>query len=218
MPYLTPDSSRLTEPLTGLRSFCIPESLAYILSGAILELTKSYNWEQYGTATPDESADFFLSLWEQWSMSVGVSIGEISPFIGNLPSFWLALDGSVYSQADYPELTSLLPASWLSGGNIVTPDMQGRSLVGVGTINGAGYNNGDVGGEASHVLSNTEMPNHTHGYIPPALASVDLAAGAVPVPDVSLGPVTQTSPTGGGQSHNNMPPFLAVNWGVYAGR
>lgn len=218
MPYLTPNVSQFSEPLTALRTICVPQSLYYLVSGALLELTKLWNWEEFGDATTEEAASFFSGVWEQWTMSVGVSIGQIAPFLSAIPSFWLALDGSAYSQADYPELAAALPPSWLSGGNIVTPNMEGLSLVGAGTINGSGYAEGDTGGESQHTLTTPEMPQHTHGYIPPQIASVDLEVGGVPVPDVSLGPVTQTAPTGGGQPHNNMPPFLAIGWAIYAGR
>lgn len=55
MPYLTPDTIP-TERVC--RTLKIPADLDIVgaVSGALLELTKPYNWEQFGAVTPDEIA------------------------------------------------------------------------------------------------------------------------------------------------------------------
>lgn len=61
MPYLTPNSIP-TE--TICRVLRIPNDLDLIgaISGALLELTYSYNWEQYGTETPEDTAQAMLLM------------------------------------------------------------------------------------------------------------------------------------------------------------
>ena len=78
------------------------------------------------------------------------------------------------------------------------------------------YASGATGGEATHTLTENEMPNHNHkaghqnnliltnqggSQWPPLLISPD---GNIAVYN------TNTSSTGGGAAHNNMPPYLAV--------
>lgn len=53
-----------------------------------------------------------------------------------------------------------IPAGWhLCDGANGTPNLQDRFIVGAG----AGYTPGDTGGEASHALTESELPSHTHG-------------------------------------------------------
>lgn len=72
------------------------------------------------------------------------------------------------------------------------------------------YEAGDTGGEETHTLIVDEIPSHQH--------SVDLfASGGPSNPNLSTGVVNgyyvnpqSTSAIGGGQPHNNMPPFLVT--------
>lgn len=73
------------------------------------------------------------------------------------------------------------------------------------------YSNGQSGGEAAHTLTIAEMPNHNHtlyDQIPVSYSSggYALAAGS----SIGIG-TASVNYTGGGSSHNNMPPYLAVN-------
>lgn len=73
---------------------------------------------------------------------------------------------------------------------------------------GSTYAAGSTGGEAQHTLSIAEMPKHVHGIG----YGANVATGNAQNPG-SYGSTrtdTITSETGGGQPHNNMPPYLAV--------
>lgn len=85
-----------------------------------------------------------------------------------------------------------------------------RFLIGAG----ASYQVGDTGGEREHTLTTAEMPNHSHNVSlydndPSGFVGEEDAQIAIhPESQLSIG--VRTSYTGGGQAHNNMPPYLAV--------
>lgn len=218
LAWLTPDSSQLAESLRE-RYISIPGSLFNYVTGALEELTRPERWEQFGDATPEESADFFLGVWENYLMSEFKMVGTIVGFAvqGSVPAFWYVMNGQSLVADDYPELAAAVPTIWLSGGNIVLPDMRGGfGLVQAG--NQSGYPNkaiGTTGGEHDHVLTVSEMPNHSHNYNEPQ-SVVLRSSGSQPANSgTSFSP---TATAGSDQPHNNMPPYLAVRFAIYAGR
>ena len=74
------------------------------------------------------------------------------------------------------------------------------------------YVNGATGGTATHTLSVSEMPQHSHKENYSNLYNVGggvvLGSGNVCYANAGLNYYTEN--TGGGQPHNNMPPYLAV--------
>lgn len=82
------------------------------------------------------------------------------------------------------------------------------------------YAGGEVGGEATHTLTEAEMPKHNHAvridgneYYAKSTNSLDTengnTRGLYMVGESDSG-VLSTVEEGGGDSHNNMPPYLAV--------
>lgn len=87
--------------------------------------------------------------------------------------------------------------------------------------NGTDNVNGDTGGESEHILTINEMPNHTH-QLKTDIESPDYNItwpeyfeyneGWIQGPaEETKSPPTHTTYTGGGQAHNNMPPYLTVS-------
>jgi microcystin-dependent protein len=210
--WLTPDLTLFSAPVQ-CRTIELPGDLWQYITGALLPLTYVTNWEQFGTATPTESAEYFQNVIGEYLISMCAHIGEIRPFTFTpLPDRWLLLDGTAVSVTDYPGLAAVVPSSWLSGGDINLPDMATRVLIGAA---GTGYALGAVGGEEEHTLTVAEMPAHNHSY-EIAVLTVDIA-GELPAPALDALAPASTGSTGGGDAHNNMPPFLVINWGIYAG-
>jgi microcystin-dependent protein len=137
------------------------------------------------------------------------------------PTGWLFCNGSAYNATSSPIYNQL----WLAigttyGGTGITnfnvPDMRDRVPVGynVSTI-GSGASarsaralNGS-GGEETHALTINEMPNHDH------LTSTASPAVSLTTVDVvgSVGGVNYSGgDTADGAAHNNMQPYLVVNY------
>ena len=141
------------------------------------------------------------------------------------PRGWAFCDGQILPINQNQSLYSLLGTTYGGDGRttFALPDLRGRTPVHVGS----GINQGQKGGEEGHTLTTAEMPQHTHSSsantatgnqgsdISPTnnvLASQarrELPIYAQPTNLTHLSPVANT---GGGQPHENMQPFLAVNF------
>lgn len=98
---------------------------------------------------------------------------------------------------------SLCPSGW----SPVTA-AQGRFIVGTGTLGSDSYNLGATGGSAHHTLTIPEMPVHDHGIGTYGL--VQTTAGNVYGLHHAYATGSATKPAGGGQPHENRPPYLAL--------
>ena len=100
----------------------------------------------------------------------------------------------------------------LCDGNNNTPDLRGRFVVGHHPSNGD-YDVNDTGGAENVTLSIAQMPNHKHDTtvdnsdLFPATGQKTISfggAGGYPATTFTM------STTGGGQSHENRPPYYAL--------
>jgi microcystin-dependent protein len=130
--------------------------------------------------------------------------------IASAPTGWLLCDGSAVSRSTYAALFAILSTTYGVGDGSTTfnlPDLRGRVPVGK---NAATFSSlGATGGEETHVLTTPEMPSHTHGV------PFDTGGSGFVVPaqqgNGANGRITSDA-TGGGGAHNNLPPYLVLNF------
>lgn len=141
----------------------------------------------------------------------GLPAGVMVPFGGSAtPSGWLLCDGTAVSRTTYSALFAAISTAYGTGDGSTTfnlPNMKSNVP--------AGYNSGDTnfnalgktGGEATHVLSVTEMPAHTHN-IPGASGT---SGGYPPANALNAGGWSSGS-AGSGGAHNNLQPYNTFNF------
>jgi microcystin-dependent protein len=147
-----------------------------------------------------------------------IATGTILMFGGaNAPGGWLLCNGAAVSRTGFGNLFTAIGTAYGVGDGATTfnlPDMRGRAAIGAGQ--GPGLSNrslGVSGGEESHLLTINEMPNHTHNlHANPRQINGNDSEGDASVKSGNPGATGYLDATGGGQPHNNMPPYLPVNY------
>lgn len=211
--FLTPDAATGD---TACRRVSVPIELVPYVTAAIHELTKDYNWEQFGTMTVEEAVELCTQIsWDFRENSC--MIGAMVPYAGTMPSNVLLCDGTVYNRVDYPRLYAVLDSSLIiNADTFMVPDMRGRCIVGAGT--GVGLTPrviGASGGAENHQLTIAEIPSHDHTHHIHG-PDIDLELAGVPQPVTGYALPGLTGSTGGDQAHNNMQPFFVGAWGIIA--
>lgn len=112
-----------------------------------------------------------------------------------LSSNFVECDGSVLSDATSP----------LNG--VTIPDLNGDNRFMRGSTT-----SGATGGEDTHVLTDAEMPNHTHGIGRASGNSVTTNYGRALNGFTSLSGDIVTSSAGSGAAHENRPPYYEIVW------
>jgi microcystin-dependent protein len=225
--WLTPD-----DPPDGEQCFqlTIPggEEYAAIFRGALVPLFSPANFEQFGSQTPEETAQAFVdalvSLTEGCGSDMVNPVGEIFAFAGDTaPSDSLACDGSQVLESAYPELFAVCGTLWGSAdsGYFRLPDLRSRVLVGAGQGSGlTEYAVADAGGEETHVLTEEELAIHLHYITGEVNYHDNTAAGGTSnrLRDTSAGTAygMVTDSSGGDEPHENRPPFAGVLWCIWA--
>lgn len=158
-------------------------------------------------------------------------VGEIRMFAGNFnPNGWSFCDGQLLPISENETLFQLIGTTYGGDGQetFALPNFQSRFPIHMGTSPGSGitYQLAEMAGTESVTLTIQQIPSHTH----PLLASQDagsqnnagngVLAAQSPVsiyrpnaiaPNVPMN-ASSVSPVGGSQPHENMQPFLAINY------
>jgi len=227
--YLTP--STLPAELT-CRVLFIPDDVDWIAQvyGAVESLTFASAWTEYGAVTPQQAAEAMGDMFEKMLSNVRGCrmVAEVILWAGaGAPSDpnLLLCDGTHYSDADYPELWSAIGLTYGGTGStdFAVPDLQGKVAMG----ESGSHAIGTTGGSETVTLTTAELPSHTHtdtGHTHVdgnAIASV-AQTPVVPIPAAVPGVgVTGTGSanltnTGGGGAHENMQPYLTMNFYIQA--
>lgn len=158
-------------------------------------------------------------------------LGEIRIFAGNYaPRDWAFCDGSLLSIAQYNALYSIIGITYGGDGKTTfqLPDLRGRAPMHYG--DGPGLTPRTFAqsiGSSTVTLNQTQMPIHKHitqgssvvagGINNPTNAIWGSKSALSAKPYVSLKntvamKIDIVNPQGGNQSHNNMQPFVAMNF------
>ncbi len=164
----------------------------------------------------------------QLSPIVQIPIGIIMDWggVGAAPAGWIKANGTAISRTTYALLFAVYGIIYGAGDGTTTfntPDLRGRSTFGIDSASGAPtggrivtapVTTGGTGGEEKHTLTVPETPPHTHGYKKSTYSTSVLSPGGVSSVVLSD---DITDVTGGGLSHNNMPPYMLIQKIIYAG-
>ncbi|AQR74746.1 phage tail protein [Sphingomonas sp. LM7] len=150
-------------------------------------------------------------------------VGEIRMFAGNFPpAGWMFCEGQLIPISENETLFQLIGTTYGGDGQdtFALPDLRGR----VPVHQGSGFILAQTGGTEQVTLTTQQLPAHTH----PMLASTNTASSPTPT-NLVIGKSTQvdafinSQPTdplsatalssiGGSQPHENMQPYLCVDF------
>ena len=153
-------------------------------------------------------------------------IGEVRLFAATFaPAGWNFCDGTLLPIAENEALFQVIGTTYGGDGQatFALPDLRSRVPVHQGQSTGSSYQTGETGGVEAVTVTTQQMPIHTH----PFLVSSDTGAQIQPggnvvgsgasvtlfrpiVPNQAMAP--SVSPAGGSQPHENMQPYLVINY------
>lgn len=137
--------------------------------------------------------------------------GIVMPFAGSTaPEGWLLCDGSAVSRSTYADLFAAIGTTYGSGdgsGTFNLPDLSGRVVIGVSQSHALG----STGGEATHVLTSSELPVHVH-EVPQHGHGNDIAATTPELSHTITQPVFKYNrPNGGNATSMSIQTVWAYN-------
>ncbi len=155
-------------------------------------------------------------------------VGEVRLFAGNFaPSGWAFCDGQLVPISENETLFNLIGTTYGGDGQntFALPDLRGRVPVHQGSNGQSGsYVIGQQGGVETATLTAAQMPQHTHAMLASTTAASSVHAAAdvlgssatmnlygAGAPNMAMDP-NAISQLGGGQPHENMPPYVALNY------
>ena len=140
--------------------------------------------------------------------------GEIKIWTtGTAPTNWLLCDGTAVSRTTYATLFGVIGVVYGVGNGTTTfnvPNLRGRVVVGFDVSQVEFDVLGETGGAKTHTLTAAEIPSHTHNF------SLNTTSGGTGKGyaglDATAASTTTDGGTGGGTTHNNLQPYMALNY------
>lgn len=146
-------------------------------------------------------------------------IGTIHIWSTDLAPFsYLLCDGTAISRTTYAALFGIISTVYGVGDGSTTfnvPDLRGRIPLGQDDMGGSSANRvtaaaadslAGSGGAETHTLITAEMPAHTHTI------NQGGAGNGISVSSANSGGAGATSSTGGDGAHNNLQPYITLNY------
>ena len=110
--------------------------------------------------------------------------------------------GSIYLNVNSTNPGTLFGGTW--------EQIQGKFLLGTSSS----YPAGSSGGEATHTLTISELPKHTHSIVAYSSSGTDYSSSDANLSfsynTSMIGWMGRTASVGSSQAHNNMPPYLSI--------
>ena len=163
------------------------------------------------------------------------------------PTGWVLCDGRTLSRTTYAALFAILGTQYNTGGELGTefriPDLRGRTAVGLDNMGSVAANRvvaatalGQAAGAETHTLTTAQLPSHRHNLGLLGITATGIAGsagtgyGAIAYGGIAPNLTNQAgnrvaasdalgaiNDTGSGSSHNNMPPYMGLNYIIYSG-
>ena len=155
-------------------------------------------------------------------------LGEVRMFGGTFaPLGWALCNGQLLPIEQNPALFAILGTTYGGDGQttFALPDLRGRLPLHQGQGPGLSpYSPGQAGGAETVTLTIAQLPGHTHAAVGnPNPGNTQAPTGAIWAQQPDVQQFTEPPPTGamnaaaiansgGGQPHDNRPPYVAVNF------
>lgn len=151
-------------------------------------------------------------------------IGTILPYAGTiLPKDYLWCDGNQYLKTEKNELYNKIGDAYnlstdTDNTKFRVPNIKGRVLVGLDSTQTEFDTLGETGGEKTHTLTIDEMPSHNHStpYMLEGVSHSGSGNNIVGKQNTGDNWTTWGSFKGGNQAHNNLQPYIVVNYIIKA--
>lgn len=133
------------------------------------------------------------------------------------PTGWLLCNGQAVSRSTYAALFAVISTTYGAGDGSTTfnvPNIQGRVIVGRDAGQTEFDTLGETGGAKTHTLTIPEIPSHSH-LIPTQTFGTGTQSSALTDNSSTFDysqPSNVSQTTGGGGAHNNLQPYLVLNY------
>ncbi len=159
--------------------------------------------------------------------ALAVRAGAVLAWAGSAaPDGWKLCDGAAISRSDFEDLFSVIGETFGAGDGSTTfnlPDLRGRFPLGLDNMGGASADSvtateadqlAGVGGSEKHTLTVDEMPAHNHEFRRVGSGNAGAETRAIQTRSNSDWQTNGViiDDAGGGQAHDNLPPFLSLNY------
>lgn len=214
--------TRLTpaELITESPSVCVKinkQWVSYVM-GRLQALTQDWFWsgtdeEIYDATQQAEALMLALDIGNEACMT---PIGSIvawpvthTPI--SAPEGWVNCDGSILVNSDYSDLFALIGTTYgvgTPGYSFKVPDLRGRFPLGASGSHAIA----STGGAETHFLTIAQLPAHAHAILVKDNTTNQSNARLSSAGSTGTNSSSVTDAEGAGQSHNNMPPFITLNY------